>query len=291
MGAMRKAGAVVVPALAIGAGVGVVGPVAPAGAQVPLVPTYGDLTGDGIADRVVFPNFAGFTCRVTVEPGLAGGGYGPAENHDYAFPPPVDDASPCPNRGAIVDLGGDGVNELVAAWPDSNSCPYGSTEPCPQLLVLRDYEVVQQYYDTNVTSGGIGTADLDGDGLVDIYRSVGNDEGFFSMLNTPAGELVPGPLEHNCIFAGNTLVDVNENGKLDLLVEHDVDCEEFGYAGEGIGVMLDDGTGVVVATGGRFNGEVTDVNGDGHVDIVARRESSSVAVIYLGDGLGGFTPK
>ena len=59
MGAARKVGAVVAPALAIGAGVGLAGPVAPAGAADPVVPMYGDLTGDGIADRVVFPTSAG----------------------------------------------------------------------------------------------------------------------------------------------------------------------------------------------------------------------------------------
>ena len=196
-----------------------------------------------------------------------------------------------PEPGAIVDLGGDGVNELLATWYDSNSCPLGSTEPCPQLLVLRDYEVVQQYFDTNVTSSGLGTADLNADGLVDIYRADGNDEGFFSMLNTPSGELVPGPLQHSCMYAGNTLVDVNENGKLDLLVEYDVNCEAFGFAGDGIGVMLDDGTGVVVATGDAFSGDVVDVNGDGHVDIVATNVYTGVSVSYLGDGHGGFTPK
>ncbi len=255
----------------MGAGVGLVGPVAPAGAD-PVVPIYGDLTGDGIADRVVL---GGADCGVTVEPGLGGGGYGPAEVHGFALPPPKDDASPCPDQGAIVDLGGDGVNELLAAWYDGNSCPLGSTEPCPQLLVLRDYEVVQQYFDTNVTSSGLGTADLDADGLVDVYRNQGNDEGFFSMLNTPSGGLVPGPLQHDCGEAYNQLVDLDGNGRLDLVVLIYGWCPGFGGGssfGHGVGVVLDDGTVTRVTEDEVTDVAWGDVDGDGDLDLVGTND-------------------
>ena len=56
-------------------------------------------------------------------------------------------------------------------------------------------------------------------------------------------------------------------------------------------MVLDDGTHVAVDGNGDRYGTISDVNGDGHLDIVATDMFTGVAVTYLGDGHGGFAAK
>lgn len=288
MGTMRKAGALAVPALAAA---GVVGLAAPAGADPTGELLPGDLTQDGILDRVTLGEGV-VGCAVTVEPGLPGGGYGPAEVHDYELP---DSGEYCPDVGAVVDLAGDGVNDLVVGWYGSNPC-------CFDLLALTDYEVVAGYY-TYVDFGPIVATDLDADGLVDVYRINGNDEGFTSLLNTPSGELVLGPMQSNCSSARHYLGDFDENGKADLVVSYyysgpvpSCGPPTTPSASSGAKVVFDDGTEVSVfndvddpATDGWTVDSPVDANGDGHLDLVAR--DRDVVAVFLGDGQGGFVAK
>jgi hypothetical protein len=150
-----------------------------------------------------------------------------------------------------------------------------------------------------VDFGPIRATDLDADGLVDVYRNHGNDEGFTSLLNTPSGELVLGPLQSNCGMASNHLADFDEDGKADLLVWYYGPCGPIEPPYSGAKVVLDDGTEVSVfndvddpASGDWSVDAPVDANGDGHLDIVARHwDSDEVVAVFLGDGQGGFTPK
>ncbi len=276
MGAVRKAGAVAVPALAVMGVWGVAAPAAPAGAQGGPVYFYGDLTGDGIADRWVLGE-SGAACAVTTEPGLAGGGYGPAVVHSFAVPGAT--FTYCPDRSAAVDLGGDGAVELVLGWYDGNS---GSWDHA--LLILRDYVPVGSA-DDGMDNGSIGVADLDADGLDDLYRYSTNEMGWASMLDTASGALVPGPLQTTCPGV-QELVDVDEDGRADLFLGGTGGPP--GCSVDQIGAVLDDGTHVAVDGNGDRYGTISDVNGDGHLDIVATDMFTGVAVTYLGDGHGGF---
>lgn len=290
MRAARTAGALAAPALAVGV-VGLAGPVAPAGA----VPSSyeGDLTNDGIVDR--FTLTSGAPCAVHVEPGLPGGGYGAVEVHDYYVPPYAPGATACPDLAAVVDLGGEGVNELLLAWFNGNvGHPFGG-----DILVLHQYEVVATYRAMSMPSA-IHTADLNADGLVDIYQDRGNDEPFVSFLNTPSGLLVKGPLQGTCDLADNYLGDFDEDGKSDLLMFFYGPCGSLDPPSWGATIVFDDGTQTTVfdeltepASSNQWTvGAPADVSGDGHLDVVARDIYSGEAVkVFLGDGLGGFTPK
>ena len=300
MGAARKVGAGAVAAVA--AAVGLAGSEAPAGANHEWRPFTGDVTLDGLSDRLSFGAVddgpVAYLCHLAVEPGLAGGGYGPAVDHAVAVPT-SSIGFDCPSVGGVVDLGGDGTGEVLLAWGFGNLCNIGScpSGPLPDLLVLRDWQVTDQLYDLPVDDvNGIATRDLNLDGLVDAYWGAADSSGFMSLLNSPSGELSVGPLAHACSSDGSTgLVDFNENDKPDLLVWSPYSCPTFGAAG--VGVVLDDGTAISVAPGwdwgdGAVRAEyAADVNADGHVDIVAKNGSGQVTAVWLGNGQGGFAAK
>lgn len=274
---VRTAGALGIPALAA-AGVLGVGPAAPAGAQT-TTPILGDFDGDGRTDRARLGE-AGADCVVTVEPGLPGGGFGAPVQHVY--PAPGIDGY-CPDVGAGVDLGGDGRWELLLAW-------FSGPEGYPHdIAVMRNYQVVAGV-DALSQPSEILTRDLNGDGLVDVYEDGGNDEGFASLLNTPQGTLVPGPLRHGFPIAQDILADVDEDGRLDLVVEF-MGGGPTG-ADDGLEVILDDGTVVPIhSQSDRRIVAVSDVNGDANLDIREQDTLTGKTFTWLGDGRGHFRPK
>jgi hypothetical protein len=300
MGTGRKVGAVAVPALM--AGMVGLGPADAAGAAEPRT-FSGDLTQDGVADRFTLGGYSvgefDVVCQAKVEPGLPGGGYGPVEAHDMTLAE-GSVGFDCPDLAAVADLGGDGVNELLLAWSSGNGCVPDHCEhaPYPDLLAVRDFVQVGRYQ-AMTSPNSIKTADLNADGLVDVYEDHGNDEPFVSLLNTPSGDLVPGPLRTQCGMATNGLVDLDDDGRLDLLVSVVGPCAPGAGMGPGdVAVVLDDGTVVLVGTehdtdqAPALAEDVADVNADGHLDIVAKdRVSQQVVAVWLGDGHGHFAPK
>ena len=125
------AGAVLVPALAAGAGVALAEPRA-RGANGIGDPLFGDLNGDGNTDRAVLSQGPAGSCGVTVQLGDGFTRFGPPTTYTYPDPDPAIDY--CPDMGVIVDLGGDGVSELVLAWWAGRP-PGVATD----LLVLEDF--------------------------------------------------------------------------------------------------------------------------------------------------------
>jgi hypothetical protein len=280
---MRKwtTGALAFPVLAGGV-TSLVAGAGPAGAQGTGTPLTGDLDGDHVADRATLVDSGG-ACSVSVELGLPGGGYGPATSYPFEVP---DAQYPyCPDMGVIVDLGGDAVSELVLAWF------YGSpvAGEDADLLVLRDFAPVGGF-DAIAQPSTIEALDLDADGLVDIYETTDQGDGFRSFLNTPSGELVPGPLQHTWVSGSFELGDFDEDGKTDLAVAY----EDFGSAHPqaGVAVVFDDGTRVQLTADEVFGDvELADANGDGHLDIGLIDVATGKPFVWYGDGQGGFTPK
>lgn len=124
---------------------------------------FGDLNGDGISDRARLHSFGVLDCGVTVGFGTGTGTYGPGVLHRFA-PPPHSFEGECPHHGTIVDLGGDGVPEMVLAWHWGN--------PDYDLLVLRDYRPVATVWSPMYQPLGIGSGpDFNGDGLPDVRPS------------------------------------------------------------------------------------------------------------------------
>ncbi|WP_405486473.1 FG-GAP-like repeat-containing protein [Streptomyces sp. NBC_00096] len=136
---------------------------------------------------------------------------------------------------------------------------------------------------------GIGAADLNGDGHLDLVTSnsstgtlsalLGDGHGGFGTASSvSAGVTFPSKLK---------LADVNEDGKQDAVIVAP------GTPGR-VAVLLGDGAGgfgtASLLSGGSnlTSASVSDLNGDGHVDLVVSSSGSSEVVVFEGDGTGLF---
>ena len=283
MSRTTKALAAAVPALAtlatIGLGAG------PAGAGAQYEPLIGDITGDGIADRVTLGGTPDDGCTATVERGKRNGGYRRPVVHEFATDAPGE----CPDMGVVLDLGGDGHLELVLTWF------WGSAVEGLDLLVLRDFVEVARY-DTVQQPQYIGTAHLDTDGLLDLYEYTDQGEGFRSYLNTPSGALVEGPLR-SCEETGDQdyqLHDLDGNGAQDIVFNFYDWCYAPDPDADGVVVVFDDGTVVPLVAGqGSGSGwdiEVLDLDGDGDLDLrTTDRSGSGIVYTHVNNGDRSFT--
>ena len=276
------AGAVMVPALAVGAGVVLALPAGATRAEDPNGigdPLHGDLNGDGHTDIALLSS--GPTgCNVTVQLGDGFTSYGPPTT--YSYPAPDVDFGYCPDMGVIVDLGGDGVSELVLAWWAGH--PPGVAD---DLLVLEDF-VPAGGFDAIYMPQYIGTGNFNGDGLVDVYETTDQGASLITYLNTPAGELVRGPMAFSGQVEDVHFVDVDENGASDAV---------FGFSlgddpGSGVAVLFDDGT-VTYLQGddGWWDVATSDFNYDSHQDVRTVEYSTGAVTTFFGRGDGTFVAK
>lgn len=255
---------------------------ASAGGQYDLL--YGDLNGDGIVDRaeLVDSPSSPDDCGVAVELGDSAGGYGTPVL--YTYPKPGGTNGYCPDMGIVVDLGGDGVVELVVAW--FHGRPPGVAH---DLLVLRNFSPYTGFQAIFQPSW-IGLADFNGDGLDDVYQWTDQGSGFVTFLNNPDGTLEPGPVKFCSGWPDYSLADFNQNGAMDVVIGY-----VYGCTGpfSGVVVVLDDGTEVHLLES-EFGDDtwavhVVDADGDGVPDVKAVNHLTAEVTHFLSEGDGTFT--
>ncbi len=152
--------------------------------------------------------------------------------------------------------------------------------------------------DANAESFGLGSADLNGDGIPDLV--VSNSDGSSATGNTLAILLgksdgtfqapIYKPLS-TTVLGGFTLVDLNGDGKLDIVLEA-ADAAVAGVYTSHLLFLAGNGDGtfaapITAATFSAFPAAIAaaDINNDGHIDIV-----DSTGLVFLGDGKGGLQP-
>lgn len=113
-------------------------------------------------------------------------------------------------------------------------------------------------------------------------------------LLTPAASDLTGVYD-----SSTSIADINGDGNLDLLITGDSNSDLKGrtytttlYLGDGQGGFTKANAGLPGVIGGSTS--VADVNGDGNQDLLitgrdANSQSNKIAMLYLGDGQGGFT--
>ncbi len=273
---IKRLALLVIPAILAGTG-GIVTSPTSAWAGEQHEPMLGDLNGDGIPDRATLIG-SHAPCAVSVELGTKSGGYGPPTPNPFELP---ENSYGCPDLGAIVDLGGDGVPELVlGSW--------GGAFVGFDLIVLRDYQVVATMdgvSDPNVIEVG---ADFNGDGLLDLYEWSNQNYRLITLLNTPDGRLVRGPMWlPNIDRPDFYFADFDRNGASDMLV---VQRGWFDYA---VVVMLDDGKTVDLQRAPydddfpSWTAAVLDANKDGLPD-VRTTDDHGVVTTFINLGKGKF---
>jgi hypothetical protein len=256
-----------------------------AGAQAngPGDPLIGDIDGDGRTDRVTLGATSHGDCAVFVELGKKHGGFRHPKRYTFDLP---GDPPTCPDMGVIVDLAGDGDAELVLAFFDGSFI-------VDDLVVLDDFDF-EAGFEGIFQPSAIGLADFDGDGLVDVYEFTDQGDGFQSFLNTPAGELVPGPVAFAAGIFDFELADVDEDGGTDLVMSF---AERFPAQPEtGVVVVVGDGSQTFLTEDGfapsgfLWDVQVVDLNADGHLDVRLVDPMGPTTLAFLGDGDGNFTP-
>jgi len=265
-----------------------------------------DVNGDGNEDLIVAnacpsPPLSGSTCSTHGVLGVLLG------NGDGTFRPAVtyDSGGYLPNAVATSDVNGDGKLDILVVNGCGNELPCLSVNSTVAVLLGNGDGTFQTPVVTNsggYSSASIAVADLNGDGKPDVVLAngcsianctegggsmsvlLGNGDGTFQTAMTYDFSQIGG--------LGIAIGDVNQDGKADVVVSN-------GCSGCSVGVwvLLGNGDGTFQTPVGYPAGAeaenvvLSDLNGDGKLDIVVADTSSDAVGVLLGNGDGTFQPQ
>ncbi|HEY0699904.1 MAG TPA: Ig-like domain-containing protein [Micromonospora sp.] len=213
--------------------VGAVPPPALAGGR--NEPIYGDVNGDGLTDRIYLGVVQPDRCSVIVEYGVEQGGFGRPVAYAYLKPGGTGLATACPDLGVAVELGADGVDELVVAWFAGPPASISYT-----LLVLgHDFQPDFGLTEAIFQPTFMGTADFNGDGRPDVHSVTDQGQGFETYLSLGDLTLTPGPEKWCAGPLQYQLKDFDHNGAMDVLITYIEGCSDYS---NGAVVVMDDGS-------------------------------------------------
>ena len=189
---------------------------------------------------------------------------------------------------SIGDIDGDGSVEIVFGTGDYWVRQPGGASDSTKVFALNKNGTLKWVRDTGgYTMGSPALADLDGDGILDV--GIGTFEGpnpgrVFALRGSNGSDLAGYPRASGggVVLGGLVTADLNADGGQDLIVPTGGGI--FAYSGKGGGLLW----GVAQGTTAFQNSPtVTDVDGDGAVDIIAvgtRPSGAGVAYRWEVDG-------
>jgi hypothetical protein len=246
----------------------------------------GDYNGDGLPDTAILNSGNGPTCSVTVQLGLAGGGFGPARTHSYTT---IDTTEPCPDQGVAMKLGNQKRSDLVV----------GFSFGVGHLMVLHNFLPVA------LVSGLIQPSvmrvqDINGDGRPDLVEISDQVDEMRTLINTPAATLVSGPFGACTVdrfgFPQYALADFDGDGTMDMVlatycppsIDPDTVQVQFGD-GHAPATLVNTSVNPLDS----FTAFVIDIDYDGIPDVGVIQSGPGIptTVSYFhNDGHGNFTP-
>jgi FG-GAP-like repeat len=187
-------------------------------------------------------------------------------------------------RPLVVDLNRDGRLDLVATarlakpslhiWMGDSKATF--TEIAPTW--------------TSIGYGALATGDINGDGFPDIVAA-SHFEKVQTLLSDGKGRFTEKILPREDGYVAAQLADLKGDGHLDLILLGNERAGIEIYSGDGTGTWKLDATLPEPRPGQTMPGRslvVTDLNHDGHLDLIAAFQRWGT-YIYYGDGQGGFT--
>ncbi len=269
--------------------------------------TVADVNGDGIPDLLVANQFDESNGDGSVGVMLGNG--------DGTFQSAVIyDAGGTYSDGiAVADVNGDGKPDVIVVSQYPTGGQGGQMDGVVSVLLGNGdgtFRAAVTYDPGGLQTSAVAIADLDRDGKLDLIVTntcpsdgcgYPSKDGIVSVLLGNGDGTFQNPVRYDSGGIGPTSIvaaDVNEDGKMDLVVTNCGCSEGFFFGSGSVNILLGNGDGTVQAAGAYTTGPnpwwvaVADVNGDRHLDLVVANScwcghDASVSVL-LGDGDGTF---
>lgn len=240
--------------------------------------TVSDVDGDGLLDYVIHPPGGS---PISVFFGSAGGTFGDR----------VDIATNGTQSVAVADVDHDGFNDILSL---SSGYPYAV-----DVFLQQSQRTFagSQSYGLGYSTLNFAVGDLNGDHLPDLVTSAYSNYGYPLALNVALGKgagVFSTAVEYEQGYSWSEsinlirLADMNGDGKLDVVLGGANSNFIRVILGQGDGTLGDGQNysfGDPNYTSGAQGLVVDDINGDGHLDVVAVGLSGSVNVLFgAGDG-------